>query len=189
MICAVGGLSCAGKSTFINQLKARYPDLPVISLDSFYWADRSKIANWDVPDAFDFERAVAHVREQASKYPCIFIEGIIAFYLCYIYLRDDPLFGPENMRFVLIDIDFEFARARRAKRCAEMLRTVPGFLPESDTYFVDTVIPAFKAYTLSYADRLESVGYSILRCHVTPDKQDVDMPAVVAHVESDVVCA
>ncbi len=84
-IIGIGGVSRSGKSILARKLeKAIHGTVLVLSQDDFtrpiseipLIQDRT---DWEQPDSIDFERLIAHIRDQKNSFEFIIVEGLLAF--------------------------------------------------------------------------------------------------------------
>jgi uridine kinase len=116
-VVGIAGASGSGKSTLASQLHAHYGcrSHDVIRLDAFYreseWMHGSFDAQWESPDAIDFEACAAAVRRAAaeSEDAYVFVEGFLLFH------APSPLLALFDTR-ILLEVSSRSALRRRHQR-------------------------------------------------------------------------
>ncbi|KAJ1630784.1 hypothetical protein T492DRAFT_78204 [Pavlovales sp. CCMP2436] len=141
-VIGIAGASGSGKSTLASLLHAHYgcSSTDVIRLDAFYreskWVHGSFDAQWESPDAIDFETCAAAVRraatESADAY--VFVEGFLLFHA-------SPLLALFDTR-ILLQVSSRSALRRRHERGLDGLD-----LPTLDSVWTQVIWPSYVANT------------------------------------------
>ncbi|MEM6525455.1 MAG: hypothetical protein AAGF85_08020 [Bacteroidota bacterium] len=137
MIIGIGGCSQSGKSTLAQKLTDNLPGAHLFSLDDYTFPNnylplvRDRF-DWEIPEAYDFDRLISEIHESQSKGQAyIIVEGILIFY-------DPRLVNLFDRRlFIQIDRQTFYKRRNKERRW--------GIEPQ---WFVDYIWNSFLKYGL-----------------------------------------
>ena len=85
MIIGIGGVSRSGKSQLAARLADYFSDTCVVSLDDYCYP-KSKLPkikdrlDWELPEAYDFEKLIDEIRILRKKCLAVIAEGILIYY-------------------------------------------------------------------------------------------------------------